>query len=68
MCTPGGSGYSVASKVAMSFKDGVTPTTGLDGVYLNNLKDSPRQMALTSALKMPTIGGVVLDPTKARAF
>lgn len=52
----------MASKVAKSVED----NANLEGVNLNNLKDSPRKLALTSALKMPAINGVVLDVTRAR--
>lgn len=64
MCSPEGGGYSMAAKIAKARKD----NTGLEGVNLNNLKDSPRQLALTSALRMPSVQGVVLDVTRARTI
>ena len=52
----------MASKVAKAVEN----NAGLEGVNLNNLKDKPRQFALTSSsLRVPTVGGVVIDVTRA---
>ena len=57
MCAP-----SVAAKVAKASED---MKQGVEGVYLNNLKDIPRQMQLGSGLTLPnTTGAFVRDVTR----
>lgn len=60
MCMPGSQG--IASKIAKA----VEANQGLEGVYLNNLKDKPRQLALGASLRTPTLPGIALDVTRAR--
>lgn len=60
MCFPSGA-MSAASRVAKAVEKG----TSLDGLPLNTIPGTPRQMSLQSGLRPPPIRGVVLDPTKA---
>lgn len=63
MCTP--NAYSVASSVGRARENGA-----VEGVNLNNLKDSPRKLALNGAMSFAALPGIslntlgVIDPTK----
>lgn len=51
---------SVAKGVGRARQNGA-----VEGVNLNTLKDSPRQFALTSAMNLGALPGIVLNPISA---